>query len=245
MLSTITRLAFYLLLTGTIALIPHSGNSEESKSNLIACKKIEMIHYSNSSTSKSLNLSDDNNLSESNRSLPLPVPANEPLNKNASESPMKIPSEIDEDIKSSDTSKYGFGKPKPKDKVIPFVCILSFPDDIICSKTLSNDSTSVTDDAVSSETKEIKPIEIIGTLDVLDGAHVKYFTTLPGSAGKPKTTVKIVTGKVSVYERYDWAEHYEELRGQSGHVWYRVDPLESHWIYGMPKFIYAPRKIQP
>ena len=116
--------------------------------------------------------------------------------------------------------------------------------DIETSGSLKNYTDSKANDAVSSATVESKGIELpeaIGTLNVLDGAHVKFFTTLPGGEGKPKTTVRIATGEVSVYERYDWAEHHEELRGQSGHVWYRVDPQESHWIYGLSLFVFEPR----
>lgn len=85
----------------------------------------------------------------------------------------------------------------------------------------------------------VVPAEPVGTLDVGEGAWVKLFTTLPGSKGKPATNVHTVTGEVSVYEVYDWAEHAPELAGETNHRWYRVDPEAGQWIFGLPQFSYT------
>lgn len=80
----------------------------------------------------------------------------------------------------------------------------------------------------------------IGTLDTGQGAWALYFTTAPGSRGLPKTRVRAVAGETPVYEVYDWAEKDPELAGESGHRWYRVDPVEPHWVFGLPDFRYQP-----
>lgn len=85
-------------------------------------------------------------------------------------------------------------------------------------------------------------IEPIGFVDTRDGSWVFYFTTAPGSRGKPKTKVKVVSGIVPVYECYDWAERYKNLRGQKGHKWYRVHPKKSHWLWLHPKFVFMKEK---
>ena len=83
---------------------------------------------------------------------------------------------------------------------------------------------------------------VVGQLDVGPGAWVKYFTTLPGENGKPATKVKTVNGKIDVYEVYDWAQHEAELKGQTGHAWYRVDPDQPHWIFGLEQYTFTPKE---
>lgn len=92
--------------------------------------------------------------------------------------------------------------------------------------------------SMTKTTKDPAPSPI-GALDTKDGAWVKLFDKLPGKDEKPATKLHTVTGKVDVYEVYDWAEHHEEMRGWKGHVWYRVDPELGHWVYGMENFAYT------
>jgi len=84
--------------------------------------------------------------------------------------------------------------------------------------------------------KETKNIGSIGTLDVGAGAWIKYFETEPGSEGKPNTKVKAVSGKINVYEIFDWAEKDESLKGETNHKWYKVDRDKQHWIFGLEQF---------
>ena len=81
----------------------------------------------------------------------------------------------------------------------------------------------------------------IGQLDVKSGANVRYFTTNPGQYGKPNKIVMSVKGIVAIYEVFDWTKIDSKLKGE-GHVWYRVNPTNGYWIYGMTNFIY--RKLK-
>lgn len=78
----------------------------------------------------------------------------------------------------------------------------------------------------------------IGYLDVKDGSVVYEFTTPPGSKGLPKTKVGVITGVRQVFEIYDWAEKYKELKGQKGHKWYRTDWKKGYWTWGAPGFTF-------
>ena len=78
----------------------------------------------------------------------------------------------------------------------------------------------------------------IGTLNTFSGANIKYFTTSPGSKGKPGTNVTTVSGKIFVYEVFDWSLLDIKLSNQKGHVWYRVSSNCSYWIYGVSNFLF-------
>lgn len=95
-------------------------------------------------------------------------------------------------------------------------------------------------DAVQSDPATPPTVTPLGELDTGDGAWVLGFDELPGENEKPKTKIRTVSGRVAVYEIYDWAEHHEELSGQTGHVWYRVEPDEGHWVYGLAGFEFYP-----
>ncbi len=70
---------------------------------------------------------------------------------------------------------------------------------------------------------------IIGYLDTKSGANVRYFTTLPGSRGKPNIVTNTATGLVPIYDICDWIKIDPRLKGN--HTWYKVDPTNSFWIF--------------
>jgi hypothetical protein len=84
-------------------------------------------------------------------------------------------------------------------------------------------------------------ILFIGWLVISNAVNVRYFTTKPGSKGKPNEIVYVLKGGTyPIYEIFDWKQVDKNLVGE--HIWIRVKEKESHWVYFKKENMFIRRK---